>query len=239
VGDIFLVCSDGLTGKVKDEELGPILANLPAQEAGRILVDLANLRGGPDNITVIIAKVTGPEITTSVARAEPLKVGSTEEQPTAVHPALWVVMGVCLLAALVMAALGQPIPALLAAIGAVIAATIGVLQKSGSFGKAGVTLSGAHRLGRGPYVEVSCAASREMAENLENLTGELRAAAEVEKWPGGIETIDNHCQQAASATEAGDFAVAVREYCQAISLMMQMLRARQKAKGPSDSSVDL
>ena len=58
-GDVFLLCSDGLSGQVTDEELGAILQCLPPEEAAETLVDLANLRGGPDNISVIIANVDG------------------------------------------------------------------------------------------------------------------------------------------------------------------------------------
>lgn len=58
-GDTFLLCSDGLTGLVKDAEIGAITKHLPPLEACRLLVNLANQRGGPDNITVIIAQV-GP-----------------------------------------------------------------------------------------------------------------------------------------------------------------------------------
>src|SRR6185312_8397713 len=58
-GDKFLICSDGLSGPVNDEELGTILGCLEPQEAADTLVDLANLRGGPDNISVVIAQVDG------------------------------------------------------------------------------------------------------------------------------------------------------------------------------------
>jgi len=58
-GDIFLLCSDGLSGQVTDAEMGAAAAALPPAEACRFLVDLANLRGGPDNITVLIARVRG------------------------------------------------------------------------------------------------------------------------------------------------------------------------------------
>jgi serine/threonine protein phosphatase PrpC len=57
VDDIFLLCSDGLSGQVSDAEMGAIAASLPPAEACRVLVDLANLRGGPDNITVLIVRV--------------------------------------------------------------------------------------------------------------------------------------------------------------------------------------
>lgn len=56
-GDTFLLCSDGLTGLVKDAEIGAIAKHLPPAEACRLLVNLANQRGGPDNITIIIAHV--------------------------------------------------------------------------------------------------------------------------------------------------------------------------------------
>jgi len=55
--DVYVLCSDGLTGLVKDEEIGVAARELAPSEACRLLVDLANLRGGPDNITVVIARV--------------------------------------------------------------------------------------------------------------------------------------------------------------------------------------
>jgi protein phosphatase len=56
-GDVYLVCSDGLSGQVTDQELGAVASVLPPAEACRFLVDLSNLRGGPDNITVIIVRI--------------------------------------------------------------------------------------------------------------------------------------------------------------------------------------
>jgi serine/threonine protein phosphatase PrpC len=59
-GDIFVLCSDGLSGPVTDHEIGAIASVLPPAEACRLLIDLANLRGGPDNITVVIVRIGGP-----------------------------------------------------------------------------------------------------------------------------------------------------------------------------------
>jgi protein phosphatase len=56
-GDSFLLCSDGLTGVVTPQEVGAVVSALPPEEAVRFLVHLANLRGGPDNITVLIVQV--------------------------------------------------------------------------------------------------------------------------------------------------------------------------------------
>jgi len=56
-GDRFLLCSDGLTGPLSPELIGMVLSSLSPSEVVQSLVDLANLLGGPDNITVIVAEV--------------------------------------------------------------------------------------------------------------------------------------------------------------------------------------
>ncbi|WP_435010309.1 PP2C family protein-serine/threonine phosphatase [Tundrisphaera lichenicola] len=58
-GDVFLLCSDGLSGPIEDHELGAFAANFHPKDACRYLLQLANLRGGHDNITVLIARI-GP-----------------------------------------------------------------------------------------------------------------------------------------------------------------------------------
>ena len=67
-GDVYVLCSDGLSGQVTDHELGAVASVLPPAEACRFLVDLANLRGGPDNITVVIMRI-GTSSGTSPKRA--------------------------------------------------------------------------------------------------------------------------------------------------------------------------
>jgi len=67
-GDRFLLCSDGLTGMVSDEEITSALASTRSlEEIVRGLIDLANERGGVDNITAIVVEVK------SVRPAEPAK----------------------------------------------------------------------------------------------------------------------------------------------------------------------
>ena len=56
-GDVFLLCSDGLSGQVYDEEMAQILSLFKPTEAVQSLVNLANFTGGPDNITVVVVKV--------------------------------------------------------------------------------------------------------------------------------------------------------------------------------------
>ncbi len=56
-GDRFLLCSDGLHGYVQDQEIGPIL-DLGARTAAARLIDMANQRGGRDNITAVVVELS-------------------------------------------------------------------------------------------------------------------------------------------------------------------------------------
>ena len=58
-GDVFLLCSDGLSGQVNDRVIGSVLTALSPADAVQFLVHMANLQGGPDNTTVIVVRVGG------------------------------------------------------------------------------------------------------------------------------------------------------------------------------------
>jgi serine/threonine protein phosphatase PrpC len=59
-GDRILLCSDGLTGKVNDEEISNVLMTTAGLEtACARLIELANARGGEDNITAVLADASG------------------------------------------------------------------------------------------------------------------------------------------------------------------------------------
>lgn len=58
VGDVFVLCSDGLTEVVTDNTIGFVLnQDGNPQKTAEKLVELANENGGPDNISVIVVKV--------------------------------------------------------------------------------------------------------------------------------------------------------------------------------------
>ncbi|WP_099208906.1 Stp1/IreP family PP2C-type Ser/Thr phosphatase [Urinicoccus timonensis] len=57
--DLYLLCSDGLTNMLDEEEIQEILSSHEAKEAVDILIDRALGRGGKDNITVIILTIKG------------------------------------------------------------------------------------------------------------------------------------------------------------------------------------
>ncbi len=78
-GDVFLLCSDGLTGMVDEETLGRIVTGSQGmREAGERLIDAANAAGGRDNITVVLFRVEG----------EGDGDADVDEQPTGVSAAV-------------------------------------------------------------------------------------------------------------------------------------------------------
>jgi serine/threonine protein phosphatase PrpC len=56
-GDTLVLCSDGLHGLVSDAELAELVGSSDLDEACRLLITLANGRGGHDNITILLARV--------------------------------------------------------------------------------------------------------------------------------------------------------------------------------------
>ena len=72
-GDTFILCSDGLSDEIGLQDIAGVLAPFPTcEQAARQMVDLANARGGHDNITVAIVRLAGggpfaPTIPTSRA----------------------------------------------------------------------------------------------------------------------------------------------------------------------------
>ena len=66
IGDVYLLCSDGLSGMVSDELIHEIITKTPdLDEASRILIERANFFGGTDNITAVLARIEegGPRLT--------------------------------------------------------------------------------------------------------------------------------------------------------------------------------
>ena len=76
-GDVYLICSDGLTSMIPEAHVAQILAEAPSLAgAGRMLIDAANDAGGRDNITVVLF------------RLEEVVAGAAPPQETAEHRAV-------------------------------------------------------------------------------------------------------------------------------------------------------
>jgi protein phosphatase len=93
-GDVFLLCSDGLTSMISDDELASILRSAGSlDEAADSLVRAANQSGGKDNITVVLFRLGGdsggPREDEAIAgqlSAEDVSAAALD-QTTAPHPA--------------------------------------------------------------------------------------------------------------------------------------------------------
>ena len=92
-GDLLVMCSDGLYGQVKREEIAAAVQEQPDLDAVcDALIVLANERGGPDNITVVVARFEGEGLAPSGASGEvgyrsfPSNHPDSEELPVAVRP---------------------------------------------------------------------------------------------------------------------------------------------------------
>jgi protein phosphatase len=68
-GDVYLLCSDGLTKMVDDDDIRQVLQENAPQEAVEKLIAAANARGGMDNVTTVVVKVEAPYALRSSSQA--------------------------------------------------------------------------------------------------------------------------------------------------------------------------
>lgn len=235
VGDTFLLCSDGLTGVISDTEIGSILANMTPDEAVSVLVDLANLRGGPDNITVIIVKIAHPKLATeSNASAGLLKVNSKKSK-FSISPILWAVFAGSLLFTLFFFFNGNWQTSILT--GVVAAGSFLYLMASLVMGAvSGQDVTPDKRFGKGPYTRYGCASSAQFAKQLADMLRKLQEGALRENWTVDWVQLKALTSHAESATKNRDHSTAIRSYGRAVSFLMDQLRNQTDA---SSSSVEL
>ena len=183
-GDVFLLCSDGLSGQVDDEEIGLLAAELEPQEAVPALIGLALVRGAPDNVTVIVARA-GEEEAAHASRKEdawPLSEEATTIQRESQRS--WVALAVaafCLLVALMFnpeslltkqacresefvkaVCLFGSLGALMGAISGLLFAFSGFLAKPSR----GRVLNAGEFLGKGPYRRYDCTPTERLVEGI-------------------------------------------------------------------------
>lgn len=236
VGDTFLLCSDGLMARVTDEEIAAVLRNLSPREAGQLLVDLANLRGGPDNITVIVAQVTGNELASAECDAVPIRIGTVKHDPKS-ELAFLAGIAVFFLAALLLSVIGNMPAALGALVLGIVVALVGLVIRKRNEAK-GIELGTGQKLGKGPYTSADCPEPPEFAKSLAKITGELRQSPGAGKYEIEWTEFDAHCQSAAEAIANARPEDAIRASARAVSLLMERIREAMN-KDASGSDIDL
>jgi len=224
-GDVFLLCSDGLSGPVSDQEIGAIASVLPPAEASRFLVDLANLRGGPDNITVVIIRVG--------SGGESLGAGAKTRRPLIPRPPWWVtclVVGTVLAigATLLMSAKWHALGMLLfvLAIGAVVGGVIGLVvryrhEKERQDTEEDLPPPRAHR-------RRICKIERPLLDKIVRALQALRKRADEKRWDPEWNQFQEHHNQADELMKQNDLPGAFREYCRAMLPLTRALHERRQ-----------
>jgi protein phosphatase len=81
LGDVYVLCSDGLSGMVEDEDVLEVVRSHPEPDAAcRRLVTMANEHGGEDNVTAVVIKIVGS------APSNRLEFAATQEMPSVRSP---------------------------------------------------------------------------------------------------------------------------------------------------------
>lgn len=222
-GDIFLLCSDGLCGQFKDDsEMGKLLAVLPLEQAVRALVNIANLRGGPDNITVITVKYLGPQQAVAKSGETPTPVAVQTEMPLAPPPQwVWGLLagaGTLLLVGLVVSfwfSLLFGLLFLLTGAGGTVAATLGILLRK-------PPKAFTRRYGKGPYRTYSAVCDEKFARVLMDIFKELYSSVE-KRENLDLKSCLRMAQTASNALKAQNYEEATRNFALAISDVWRQL----------------
>ncbi len=223
-GDVFVLCSDGLSGLVSDAEIGAVVSVLPPTEACRFLIDLANLRGGPDNITVIVVRAgpgltTIPEPTVPLLRRLPwallaLLIGALlAGAATTLTVNHWMILGVFTF--------------VLAAV-AVGAGVVGLLSYHAREKREAA--ANADRPRPKIYRSHSCQAERPLLDKLARAAQGLKAQTEEKGWDVDWRAFEVYYTSAEVSVSRGALVEACREYCRALQTLLDAMR-EQRARG--------
>jgi protein phosphatase len=227
-GDAFLLCSDGLSGQVSDEEIGAILHCLAPEEAAETLVDLANFRGGPDNISVIIANVNG-ELPTNMDVPAPV----SGDVATTRGPiwSLWVAIGVCLGMLGYFLSYGQWTGVVASAVALVAALIAAISIRARPSGESAPVRSLGGPYGNGPHRRIDCPPNGRVVASLAEIATQLRAVPEKENasWATDVDwtVFDDSREKAIEASKNADYVNAIRQYGRGIRDVMRQFRERR------------
>ncbi len=227
-GDVFLLCSDGLSGQVADEEIGLLMKELAPRESCAALVGLALVRGAPDNVTVIVAR-TGEEEVSRQVTGDPPWALDEDYQPPGPAKLPWTLLGIAagsLLLALLLSPWSELTStltgvarsiatvtsafALLVMLATVVMAFVGFAVPGGG----GMALTAGGRLGRGPYRTYNCTPR---ANLVEGMVASVESAADG-LAPPECERMHAAATRARKFVAAGSFHEAVVAAAEAIAV---------------------
>jgi PPM family protein phosphatase len=220
-GDIYVLCSDGLSGPLSDHEIGAVASVLPPAEACRFMVDLANLRGGPDNITVIIVRVDG--------ESQDGEVMQPARNRTPLHrripwPFAALGLGVLLAAGaawLTYKEVWGGVPAFLLAAVSLAAGLVGLLVNYKQEKEQLANQPEPPRIQ--VYSHASCRIERPLLDKLARAEGILQQRVRDKQWDVDWATLQYHHDQAVTHLNQGALPDTFREYCRALGILTEAL----------------
>jgi protein phosphatase len=223
-GDIYLVCSDGLTGQLSDHEIGAVASALPPAEACEFLVELANLRGGPDNTTVVIVQVGGTDDPAAADPATP----RPKRRRTVPWPLTTLALGIGLaVLALVLVTAGVPggREAFVLAIAAIGAGLFG-LGLHGPRDAAPAEAEPAPPQLR-IYRSAQCRIERPLLDKLVKAEAALAQRLTDMATDNGGREYQEHRTGAEKALAQGDLVTAFREHCRAMHVLLKTFNSQR------------
>ena len=220
-GDTYLLCSDGLSGQVEDGEIGKILYTLPPGQAVQVLRDLAILRGGPDNVTIVVAKYLGVQKAAGAADSSVAQSTPVIKRPiskTLVTLAIIAFLaGLCLIPLSLIAAAVGLIVAIIFSIIAIVQRNNGESMKNKSYGN-------------GPYTKTSAVPDAAFANTLIQLIADVRPKAKEailqSNSENGKQLWNSYLaleETARKALKEAKFAAAVKNYAKGLHFLMEHL----------------
>jgi protein phosphatase len=218
-GDRFLLCSDGLSGQVADEEIGLLLGLLDPATAVKALVDLANFRGGPDNITVVIGEVKRDFGVTNAS-----VVGPANRNAPGFPSSFGIIAAIGLLAAVALALVQQIPLAILATAAALVAVVSGWVKMAASK----QSDSQPKGFGKAPYRKYTCKPSAALANQLKDAVDELYAWLIKNSKSSNLDFLGGRIENAARELASKDYQSSIASCANLLVDVMQEIRDRRK-----------
>jgi protein phosphatase len=244
-GDRFVLCSDGLTNHVSDDEIGSIVTLLPPAEASRLLINLTNCRGGSDNTTVVVVEIDDyPELAeTPVDHAAADAATRQRLSRAGIGRAATRYAGITLAGLLLVAAVALSMAAEWS--WAAASATVGVLtglaamalggrsskhsvRETSDSGSEDDPPSGSTHYTSSPYRVVDVEPPRRLLNLLSEVQSELAQAARDSGWEVDFDELTHLSRQASHGLKNSKYDVAIRCRAKAIDLLMKELYHRAR-----------
>ena len=221
-GDKYLLCSDGLNGHLKDAEIGTIVNELAPGDACRLLVNLANLRGGSDNVTVVVAEVSersGNETLTDEPEPEEIKIAGKNNLFWII--AAWILAIVLLAGICLTLLLEKKLPgAMMVALSVLFAGALFFFwNRNRSIDDPQRAGSDATVLWK-PYRTAKAKLTRKFLSHLAAVESELYRTVQEENWKVDTLKLDATYEQAKQALAHDDHSGALKYFAKAIDILM-------------------